>query len=104
MVGEGERNLNYLINKYRQERAGLAPWPLINTLSDDELRADLRIALTVPEGVGGVIGGWIGDGASYASSHPPVSRWPLITESYEHDSEWECSSAPVTRTQRISFF
>jgi hypothetical protein len=55
-----QRKLGYLIDKYRQERAGCAPWPFINTLSEDELRADLRIALTIPEGVGGVIGGWLG--------------------------------------------
>ena len=54
-----ERNLQYLIQKYRQERAGFAPWPFINTLSEDDLRADLRLALTVPDSPGGVIGAWL---------------------------------------------
>jgi hypothetical protein len=49
-----------LIDKYKNERPGFAPWRFINTLSEDELRADLRTALTMPDGVPGVIAGWIG--------------------------------------------
>jgi hypothetical protein len=48
-----------LIEKYQNERPGFALWRFINTLSGDEIRADLRFALTIPDGVGGVIGGWL---------------------------------------------
>jgi hypothetical protein len=48
-----------LIEKYRNERPGFAPWRFINTLSEDEIRADLHFALTIPDGVGGVISGWL---------------------------------------------
>jgi hypothetical protein len=49
-----------LIQKYRNERAGFAPWRFINTLSEDEIRADLRSALAMPGGVCEVIAGWLG--------------------------------------------
>lgn len=59
----------YLLGKYRQEVPGCGPWPFINTLSDDELRADLDVAHALrdeygpstTEGAigGGTIGGWI---------------------------------------------
>jgi hypothetical protein len=59
MDPEGTRKLNYLLDKFRQERPGMAPWPFINTLSDNELRRDLRIAQSVPDGPGGVVAGWL---------------------------------------------
>jgi hypothetical protein len=49
-----ERNL---IEKYKNKRSGFAPWRFINTLSEDEFRADRRV---MPNSVCGVIGGWIG--------------------------------------------
>ncbi len=59
----------YLHAKYRQEVPGCGPWPFINTLPDDELRADLEVAHALrdecgpstTEGAigGGTIGGWI---------------------------------------------
>lgn len=54
-----EHDQSYLIDKYPHEYAGFAPWPLINALPEEERRADLQIALTVPDGPGGVIGGWL---------------------------------------------
>jgi hypothetical protein len=59
----------YLLRKYPQDRAGYAPWHRINPLSEDELRADIRIANDLREAYGmntyegavggGVIGGWL---------------------------------------------
>lgn len=52
-----ERNL---IEKYKNERSGFAPWRFISTLSEDELRAARRVTRTMPDSVCGVIGRWIG--------------------------------------------
>lgn len=59
----------YPYDKYPQEVPGCGPWPLINTFSDEELRADLEVAhalrdehgMSTTEGAigGGTIGGWI---------------------------------------------
>jgi hypothetical protein len=55
----------YLVKKYRQERAGFAPWRFIATLPDDELRADLQTAQSVPDGQGNVIGAWLAQALRY---------------------------------------
>jgi hypothetical protein len=59
----------YLLEKYCQEVPDHAPWPRINTVSDEDLRADLAVAhglrdehgMNTSDGAvgGGVIGGWI---------------------------------------------
>lgn len=64
-----DRRYVYLHDKYRQERPGCGPWPFINTLEDDELKADLAIAHALRDEYdastteaaigGGTIGGWI---------------------------------------------
>jgi hypothetical protein len=69
----------YLLGKYRQEVPGCAPWPLINTFSDEDLRDDLAVAhalrneygMGTSDGAvgGGVIGGWIAQ-ALRARPHP----------------------------------
>jgi len=73
---EQELTRSYLAAKYRNEYAGFAPWPLINSLPEDERRADLELALTVPDGPGGVIGGWL---AMSLRSPQPLgypAEWP----------------------------
>lgn len=74
----------YLLEKYRQEFAGFAPWPLINTFSDDDLRADLAVAhelrdeygMNTSDGAvgGGVIGGWI---AQALRMRPHLLQYPV---------------------------
>jgi hypothetical protein len=59
----------YLLAKFPQEVAGCAPWPLINTLSDEDLETHVEITrelrdtygMDTPAGAigGGVIGGWL---------------------------------------------
>jgi hypothetical protein len=60
----------HLHAKYRQEVPGCGSWSFINTLPDDELRAELEVALALREEYGpsttegaiggGTIGSWIG--------------------------------------------
>jgi len=52
-------SMKHLFDKYTQERPGMAPWPYINTLSDDELRADIELARAVFDGKGSVIEAWL---------------------------------------------
>jgi hypothetical protein len=78
-----DKRFLYLLTKYRQEVAGYAPWPLINTFSDDELRTDLRVAhalrdeysMNTTEGAigGGIIGGWI---AQALRMRPRLLQYP----------------------------
>jgi hypothetical protein len=73
----------YLLEKYRQEVPGYAPWPRINTFSDEELRTDLRMATELREARptntsesavgGGVIGGWI---AQALRMRPAMLQYP----------------------------
>jgi hypothetical protein len=79
-----DQRLHYLLGKYRQEVAGCAPWPLINTFSDQDLRDDLAVAhalrdeygMTTPDGAvgGGVIGGWI---AQALRARPHLLQYPV---------------------------
>jgi hypothetical protein len=73
----------YLLEKYRQEIPGCAPWPRINTFSDDNLRADLTVAHELRDEYGtntfdgavggGVIGGWI---AQALRMRPRLLQYP----------------------------
>ncbi len=73
----------YLLEKYRQEVPGYAPWPRINTFSDEDLRADLAVAhelrdehgMNTSDGAvgGGVIGGWI---AQALRMRPRLLQYP----------------------------
>jgi hypothetical protein len=59
----------YLLDKYRQDMPGHAPWPRINVCSENELEADLHVAAELREQFptdtyehnvgGGVIAGWL---------------------------------------------
>jgi hypothetical protein len=79
-----DKRFLYLLGKYRQEVAGCAPWPLINTLSDEELKADLAVAhelrdehgMNTSDGAvgGGVIGGWI---AQALRARPHLLQYPV---------------------------
>jgi hypothetical protein len=74
----------YLLGKYQQEVAGCAPWPRINTFSDDELEEDLTVAHELREEYGmntydgavggGVIGGWI---AQALWARPHMLQYPV---------------------------
>jgi hypothetical protein len=74
----------YLYDKYPQEVPGCGPWPLINTFSDEELRADLEVAhalhneydASTTEAVigGGTIGGWI---AQALRARPQLLQYPV---------------------------
>jgi hypothetical protein len=74
----------YLHDKYRQERPGCGPWPFINTLPDDELRADLGVsqelrdeydASTTEAAIGGgTIGSWI---AQALRARPNLLQYPV---------------------------
>jgi hypothetical protein len=74
----------YLLGKYQQEVPGCAPWPLINTFSDDELKDDLTVAHELREEYGmntydgavggGVIGGWI---AQALRARPSLLQYPV---------------------------
>jgi hypothetical protein len=78
-----DKRYPYLLGKYRQEVAGCGPWPLINTFSDDELKADLEVAhalrdeygASTTEGAigGGTIGGWI---AQALRARPYLLQYP----------------------------
>jgi hypothetical protein len=73
----------YLLKKYPQEVAGRAPWPCINAIADEELRADLCIAAELRDSFpsntyesavgGGVIGGWL---AQALRMRPAMLRYP----------------------------
>lgn len=73
----------YLHNKYWQEVAGCAPWPLIDTFFDEDLRDDLAVAhalrdeygTSTTEGAigGGTIGGWI---AQALRARPQLLQYP----------------------------
>lgn len=74
----------YLLRKYPQEVPGSGPWPLTNTLSERELKADLEVAhslrdeygMSTTEGAigGGTIGGWI---AQALRVRPNLLRYPV---------------------------
>ena len=74
----------YLLRKYPQEVPGSGPWPLINTFSNKELKADLAVAHELrdeygagtTEGAigGGTIGGWI---AQALRMRPRLLRYPV---------------------------
>jgi hypothetical protein len=73
----------YLLGKYPQEVPGCGPWPLINTFSDEELKADLAVsqalrdeydASTTEAAIGGgTIGGWI---AQALRARPNLLQYP----------------------------
>jgi hypothetical protein len=73
----------YLLEKYRQERAGFAPWPFINTLPDAELERDLAVATALSKEYdantyeaavgGGTIRGWI---AQALRARPQLLGYP----------------------------
>jgi hypothetical protein len=73
----------YLYGKYPQEVPGCGPWPLINTFSDEELKADLAVsqalrdeydASTTEAAIGGgTIGGWI---AQALRASPSLLQYP----------------------------
>ncbi len=73
----------YLLEKYRQEIPGHAPWPRINDCSDGELEADLRVAAELREEFptntyenavgGGVIAGWL---AQALRMRPDLLEYP----------------------------
>ena len=74
----------YLYGKYPQEVPGCGPWPLINTFSDEELKADLAIyhalrdeydASTTEAAIGGgTIGSWI---AQALRARPQLLQYPV---------------------------
>jgi len=80
-----DQRFPYLLAKYAQEVPGYAPWPRINTISDDDLRADLAVAhelrdeygMNTSDGAvgGGVIGGWI---AQALRMRPQLLQYPVI--------------------------
>jgi len=81
--GMADARFQYLLDKYRQEVPGHAPWPRINTVPDDGLQADLQIAHELRgtygpntrEGAvgGGVIGGWL---AQALRMRPALLQYP----------------------------
>jgi hypothetical protein len=74
----------YLYGKYPQEVPGCGPWPLINTFSDEELKADLAVshalrdeydASTTEAAIGGgTIGSWI---AQALRARPQLLQYPV---------------------------
>lgn len=70
---DADDKLQHLTDTYRQERPGFAPWPFINTLSDDELRADIHIAGTVHDGRADVIAAWL---AQALRMRPNLLQYP----------------------------
>ena len=78
-----DKRFLYLLEKYRQEIPGCAPWLRINMLSDEELKADLEVAHELREAYGmnttdgtiggGVIGGWI---AQSLRMRPRLLQYP----------------------------
>jgi hypothetical protein len=78
-----DRRYLYLHDKYPQEVPGCGPWPLINTFSDDELKADLGVAHALRDEYdtstteaaigGGTIGGWI---AQALRARPQLLQYP----------------------------